>query len=100
MRRERLVSLPSRPAAIRLGTPAESAAQPAPHLSPPRLIGNQGEPAEFVLPLENPNARPGSVRPSTMRGPLSVIARSLEADGFGALPSRSSVARNDTRSFA
>lgn len=60
VRRERLVSLPSRPAAIRLGTPAESAAQPAPHLSPPRLIGNQGEPAEFVLPLENPNARPGT----------------------------------------
>lgn len=59
VRRERLVSLPTRPAAIRLGTPAESAAQPAPHLSPPRLIGNQGEPAEFVLPLENPNARPG-----------------------------------------
>ncbi|MFO1457297.1 MAG: DUF885 domain-containing protein [Steroidobacteraceae bacterium] len=60
VRRERLVSLPTRPAAIRLGTPAESAAQPAPHVSPPRLIGNQGEPAEFVLPLENPNATPGA----------------------------------------
>ena len=32
----------------------------APHLSPPRLIGNTGEPAEFVLPLENPNAPPGT----------------------------------------
>jgi uncharacterized protein (DUF885 family) len=45
---------------IRLATAAESAAQPAPHLSPPRLIGNTGEPAEFVLPLENPNAPPGT----------------------------------------
>lgn len=60
VRREKLVSLPDRPAVIRLGTPAESAAQPAPHLKPPRLIGNTGEPAEFVLPLENPNARPGT----------------------------------------
>ena len=54
------VSLPERPAVIRLGTPAESAASPAPHLNPPRLIGNTGEPAEFVLPLENPNAPPGT----------------------------------------
>jgi len=28
-------------------------------LSPPRLIGNTGEPAEFVLPLDNPNGKPG-----------------------------------------
>jgi hypothetical protein len=60
IRREDLVSLPQRPAVIRLGTPAESAAQPAPHLRPPRLIGNTGESAEFVLPLENPNAPPGT----------------------------------------
>lgn len=60
VRREDLVSLPERPAVIRLGTPAESAAQPAPHLRPPRLIGNTGESAEFVLPLENPNAPPGT----------------------------------------
>jgi hypothetical protein len=60
IRREDLVSLPERPAVIRLGTPAESAAQPAPHLRPPRLIGNTGESAEFVLPLENPNAPPGT----------------------------------------
>jgi hypothetical protein len=60
IRRESLVSLPQRPAVIRLATPAESAAQPAPHLSPPRLIGNTGEPAEFVLPLDNPNAPPGT----------------------------------------
>ncbi|MDQ1310294.1 MAG: hypothetical protein QG601_1564 [Pseudomonadota bacterium] len=60
VRREDIVSLPERPAVIRLGTPAESAAQPAPHLRPPRLIGNTGESAEFVLPLENPNAPPGT----------------------------------------
>jgi hypothetical protein len=58
--REGLVTLPQRDAVIRLATEAESAAQPAPHLSPPRLIGNTGEPAEFVLPLENPNAPPGT----------------------------------------
>jgi hypothetical protein len=60
VKRESLVTLPERPAVIRLATAAESAAQPAPHLSPPRLIGNTGEPAEFVLPLENPNAPPGT----------------------------------------
>ncbi len=60
VRREGLVTLPQRDAVIRLASEAESAAQPAPHLSPPRLIGNTGEPAEFVLPLENPNAPPGT----------------------------------------
>lgn len=56
VQREHIVSLPTRKAVIRLGTEAESAAIPAPHLDPPRLIGNQGEPAEFVLPTSNPNA--------------------------------------------
>jgi len=60
IRREGIVTLPERPAVIRLGTTAESAATPAPHIKPPRLIGNTGEPAEFVLPLENPNAPPGT----------------------------------------
>ena len=35
--------------------------EPAPHIDPPRLIGNTGEPAEFVLPTSNPNAAPGTV---------------------------------------
>ena len=61
IRRENLVTLPNRQAVIRLATPAESAATPAPHIDPPRLIGNTGEPAEFVLPTSNPNAKPGSV---------------------------------------
>jgi hypothetical protein len=51
-----LVTLPSRPARIRLGTPSENAQQPAPHMNPPRLIGNTGEEGEFVLPLSVPGA--------------------------------------------
>jgi hypothetical protein len=54
IRREKLVTLPDRPARIRLGTPAENAQQPAPHMVPPRLIGNTGEQGEFVLPLSVP----------------------------------------------
>jgi hypothetical protein len=57
VRRENLVSLPERAARMRLGSPAESAAQPAPHMRPPRLIGNTGETGEFVLPLINPAAK-------------------------------------------
>lgn len=49
-----LVSLPERDAVIRLATEAESASIPAPHMSPPRLIGNTGEVGEFVLPLNIP----------------------------------------------
>src|SRR5689334_8831910 len=51
IRREHLVTLPDRPAIIRLATPAETAQQPAPHMRPPRLIGNHGEQGQFVLPL-------------------------------------------------
>src|SRR5262249_5114424 len=51
--REHIVTLPQRNAAIRIGTEAENAASPAPHLNTPRLIGNTGEPAEFVLTLKN-----------------------------------------------
>jgi uncharacterized protein (DUF885 family) len=58
--REKLVSLPQRPASIRLASEAESAAVPAPHLQIPRLIGNRGEVGEFVLPLANPNAKSGA----------------------------------------
>ena len=56
VRSEHLISLPERAAVIRLATPAETAAVPAPHMSVPRLIGNTGEPGEFVLPTSNPNA--------------------------------------------
>ena len=56
VRREDLVSLPDREARIRLASEAESAALPAPHMSPPRLIGNTGQQGEFVLPLRVPDA--------------------------------------------
>jgi len=52
----RVVALPERPMQMRLGTPAESAAQPAPHFLPAPLIGNTGQQGTFVLPLGNPNA--------------------------------------------
>ncbi|USX25091.1 DUF885 domain-containing protein [Oxalobacteraceae bacterium OTU3CINTB1] len=48
-REHEVVTLPERRAVIRLATMAENAAQPAPHMSPPRLIGNTGEYGEFVL---------------------------------------------------
>jgi hypothetical protein len=54
--KERLVSLPERPARIRIGTPAESAQQPAPHMVPPPLLNNTGQQGEFVLPLNMPAA--------------------------------------------
>ncbi|MFK8032427.1 MAG: DUF885 domain-containing protein [Gammaproteobacteria bacterium] len=55
IRRERLVSLPERPSVIRIGSAAETAAQPAAHLDIPRLIGNTGEYPQFVLPLLEQN---------------------------------------------
>ena len=54
IRAQHLLTLPDRPARIRLGTPAENAQQPAPHMNPPRLINNTGEQGEFVLPLSVP----------------------------------------------
>jgi hypothetical protein len=53
IRKQNIVTLPKREAVIRLSSEAEAAASPAPHLNPPRLIGNTGESAEFVLPLKN-----------------------------------------------
>ena len=54
--KNKVVSLPQRPMQMRLGTPAESAAQPAPHFLPAPLVGNTGQQGTFVLPLGNPNA--------------------------------------------
>ena len=61
VRRENLVTLPTRAARIRLASEAESAAIPAPHMSVPRLIGNTGELGEFVLPLRIPGGE-GTVK--------------------------------------
>jgi Bacterial protein of unknown function (DUF885) len=54
IRREHLVTLPTRPARIRLATAAETAASPAPNMRPPRMLGNTGEQGEFLLPLNVP----------------------------------------------
>ena len=56
IRDKHIVTLPERKASIRLASAAETAAVPAPHMSPPRLIGNTGEYGEFVLPLNVPAA--------------------------------------------
>jgi hypothetical protein len=49
--REKIVTLPEREAGIRMASAAETAAQPAPHLDVPRLLGNTGEYPSFVIPL-------------------------------------------------
>jgi uncharacterized protein (DUF885 family) len=54
--REHIVTLPNRPARIKLATPAETAQQPAPHMVPPPLLNNTGQQGEFVLPLNAPTA--------------------------------------------
>jgi hypothetical protein len=56
---QNLVTLPDRPAIIRLATPAETAQQPAPHMSPPPFLHNTGQRGEFVLPLNIPSATAG-----------------------------------------
>ncbi len=55
-----LVSLPDRPAIIRLATAAETTQQPAPHMDAPPLLNNTGQKGEFVLPLNVPSANGGA----------------------------------------
>ena len=55
-----IVSLPSRPAIIRLATAAETAQQPAPHMTPPPFLHNTGQRGEFVLPLNIPGSNGGA----------------------------------------
>src|SRR4029077_14374477 len=57
---QHLVTLPARPAIIRLATAAETAQQPAPHMSPPPFLHNTGQRGEFVLPLNIPSATGGA----------------------------------------
>ncbi|MBB6271340.1 hypothetical protein HDF26_001767 [Pedobacter cryoconitis] len=51
-----LVTLPSRPAIIRLASAAETARSPAPHMVPPPFLNNTGQRGVFVLPLNMPPA--------------------------------------------
>jgi len=53
--RENIITLPERDAGIRIATEAETAAQPAPHLEIPRMIGNTGEYPSFIIPLLGKN---------------------------------------------
>jgi Bacterial protein of unknown function (DUF885) len=55
-----LVTLPNRPAIIRLASAAETAAQPAAHMVSPPLVHNTGERGEFVLPLKIPSENGGA----------------------------------------
>ncbi|NVM62259.1 hypothetical protein FHW88_000535 [Mucilaginibacter sp. SG538B] len=58
IRDHQLVTLPNRPAIIRLATAAETAQSPAPHMVPPPFLNNTGQRGVFVLPLNMP-ASPG-----------------------------------------
>ena len=54
------MTLPDRPAIIRLATAAETVKQPAPHMKPPPLLHNTGQRGEFILPLNIPSATGGA----------------------------------------
>jgi uncharacterized protein (DUF885 family) len=54
---EKIVSLPDRPARIRIATAAETAQQPAPHMQPPPFLHNTGQKGEFILPLNIPGPK-------------------------------------------
>ncbi|MDP4250507.1 MAG: DUF885 domain-containing protein [Bacteroidota bacterium] len=56
IRKHQIVTLPDRPAIIRLATAAETAQQPAPHMQPPPFLNNTGQRGVFVLPLNMPPA--------------------------------------------
>jgi uncharacterized protein (DUF885 family) len=55
---KQIVTLPDRPAKIRIASAAETAQQPAPHMQPPPFLHNTGQKGVFVLPLNIP-AAPG-----------------------------------------
>ena len=62
LRKNNLLTLPERPAIIKIATAAETAQQPAPHMQPPPLVNNHGERGAFVLPLEAPGANGSSLK--------------------------------------
>ncbi|MGA2414192.1 MAG: DUF885 domain-containing protein [Candidatus Sulfotelmatobacter sp.] len=53
---QQIVTLPDRPAKIRIATAAETAQQPAPHMQPPPFLHNTGQKGVFVLPLNIPSS--------------------------------------------
>jgi hypothetical protein len=56
IRKQQLVTLPNRPAIIKIATAAETAQQPAPHMVAPPFLNNTGQRGVFVLPLNMPAA--------------------------------------------
>jgi hypothetical protein len=62
IRKNRLVTLPTRPAIISIASAAETAQQPAPHMQPPPLLNNHGERGRFVLPLETKGENGASLK--------------------------------------
>ena len=60
--KEQIVSLPDRPARIRIASAAETAQQPAPHMVPPPFLHNTGQKGEFVLPLNIPGGTGGAAQ--------------------------------------
>ncbi|MDF2431118.1 MAG: hypothetical protein JWP44_749 [Mucilaginibacter sp.] len=56
IRKQHLVTLPNRPAIIKLASAAETAQSPAPHMVPPPFLNNTGQRGVFVLPLNMPPA--------------------------------------------
>jgi uncharacterized protein (DUF885 family) len=56
IREHHLVTLPNRPAIIRLASEAETAQSPAPHMVAPPFLNNTGQRGVFVLPLNMPPA--------------------------------------------
>ncbi|HEY2349064.1 MAG TPA: DUF885 domain-containing protein [Puia sp.] len=56
IRKQQLVTLPDRPAIIKIATAAETAEQPAPHMVRPPFLNNTGQRGVFVLPLNLPPA--------------------------------------------
>ncbi|MGE5624444.1 MAG: DUF885 domain-containing protein [Bacillota bacterium] len=63
IRKEHIVTLPQRDMVIRMGSAAETAQEPAPHMDSPRLIGNTGQYGSFVLP--NNVGQPGGMDDDT-----------------------------------
>jgi uncharacterized protein (DUF885 family) len=53
---KQIVTLPDRPAKIRIASAAETAQQPAPHMQPPPFLHNTGQKGVFVLPLNIPSS--------------------------------------------
>ncbi len=69
IREQGIVSIPARPLVIRMASDAETAAIPQPHLRTPRLVGNTGEPIEFLMPAiqDPPAGEPPPVNDNTYK---------------------------------